>query len=298
MNPISGVSGATLRPKRPPFPQREAAAQQRREHRAERELSLFVEQRARESVARRCAQLRVGELRHAVPRRHQDAALRAREGQRVQREVAGVAPEEQAVLALRPVRAMRRGAQLLQRSEEAAAILFALGQDGAEGDDEVGERGDGDVEEALLGHEAQHREEAGAVGEKNREERRRQHAGLRHRRGFEAMVGVGGGGRRSDCARFGARKNGVVDGVDHEDRFVAGRGGGDRGKELGQMGTAEAGNVLEVKARSARGYDRVAHKVQGGAIAPNGAELQIVTDGVLILLFLCVRLNTEHPRPP
>lgn len=37
----------------------------------------------------------------------------------------------------------------------------------------------------------------------------------------------------------------MVDRVDHEDRFVAGRRRSDRGKERRQMGAAEARNVLK-----------------------------------------------------
>lgn len=50
--------------------------------------------------------------------------------------------------------------------------------------------------------------------------------------------------------RCTARKNGMVDRIDHEDRFVVGGSRSDRGEELREVGTAETRNVLEVKKRS------------------------------------------------
>lgn len=47
-----------------------------------------------------------------------------------------------------------------------------------------------------------------------------------------------------------------------------------------------------------QGYDRIAHKVQRGAIAPNGTQLETVADGVPVLLFLCIKLLTECAQPP
>lgn len=172
------------------FSHRKSAAQQRREHRAERELRLLLHEEPLKSLRGRRAQLRFGDFRDAERARDQKAALGARKGQHGQRDARGVSSEEEAVLAAPPVEQGRVLLELLERSEESAAVILVFREKNAERDDEVGKRRDRNVEETLPRNEAEDGEEAGAVGESDGEKRGRKNAGLLDCRAFEAMIGI------------------------------------------------------------------------------------------------------------
>lgn len=124
--------------------------------------------------------------------------------------------------------------QLLERSEEAARIVWVFWKKSAESDDEIGKRRNRNVEEAFPRNEAEDGEEAGAIGESDGEKRGRKDAGLLDCRAFETMIRIRRGRKRRgiEIVRCTARKNGMVDRIDHEDRFVVGGSRSDRGEEL------------------------------------------------------------------